>query len=235
MTLSTRLSAFFLAALALVVAGFSGTLYILAHSYLMGQLDERLLRSLDTLEASVDIEPGGLEWEPADRQLRLGGEPGPGGVRWVVRDSDGVLVDHSANVSLDDFPAGWTPSSWPSIPGDGSVFGAAGGWRLAARRLHLDDLLKRGRGHPNDRPGYEVQYRVLVLLAGLSSAWPSRVGSPRPSAEPWTSAPEPGRVVCSTSGSPRRSLPQPTLRPRRPEVHHAASRRHPEPSPEQRP
>lgn len=170
MTLSTRLSAFFLAALALVVAGFSGTLYILAHSYLMGQLDERLLRSLDTLEASVDIEPGGLEWEPADRQLRLGGEPGPGGVRWVVRDSDGVLVDHSANASLDDFPAGWTPSSWPSIPGDGSVFGAAGGWRLAARRLHLDDLLKRGRGHPNDRPGYEVQYRVLVLLAGLSPA-----------------------------------------------------------------
>ncbi len=168
MTLASRLSAFFLAALALVLAGFSGTLYVLARTYLVGQLDERLQHALDTLEASVDIEPGGLEWEPADRQLRLGIEPGAGGVRWVVRDGGGGLVDHSANAEPDNFPAAWAPRSWPASPGDGTVFGAAGGWRLAARRLRLDDLLKRGRGHPDDQPGYEVQYRALVLVAGLS-------------------------------------------------------------------
>ena len=74
MSLATRLSAFFLVALALVLAGFSGTLYVLARTYLVGQLDERLQHALDTLEASVDIEPGGLEWEPADRQMTLGVE-----------------------------------------------------------------------------------------------------------------------------------------------------------------
>ena len=42
MSLATRLSAFFLVALALVLAGFSGTLYLLARTYLVGQLDERL-------------------------------------------------------------------------------------------------------------------------------------------------------------------------------------------------
>src|SRR5262245_2548091 len=97
MSLATRLSAFFLVALALVLAGFSGTLYVLARTYLVGQLDERLEHALETLEASVDIEPGGLEWEPADRQMTLGVEPGLGAVRWAVRDSRGTLVDHSAN------------------------------------------------------------------------------------------------------------------------------------------
>jgi len=168
MSLATRFSAFFLVALALVLAGFSGTLYVLARTYLVGQLDERLQNALDTLEASVDIEPGGLEWEPADRQMTLGIERGPGAVRWSVRDSRGALVDHSANASSGDFPSNWLPATWPSNPADGTAFGAAPGWRLASRRLQLDDLLRRGRGHPNDEPGYEVQYSVLVLVVGLS-------------------------------------------------------------------
>ena len=36
------------------------------------------------------------------------------------------------------------------------------------RRLQLDELLRRGRGHPDDEPGYEVQYASLVLVVGLS-------------------------------------------------------------------
>src|SRR6185312_16074010 len=66
------------------------------------------------------------------------------------------------------FPSDWMPDAWPSSPADGTRFGEAPGWRLAARRLRLEDLLKQGRGHPDDEPGYEVQYRVLVLVAGLS-------------------------------------------------------------------
>jgi two-component system, OmpR family, sensor kinase len=168
MSLATRLSAFFLIALALVLVGFSGALYVLARSYLVGQLDERLQSALDTLEASVDIEPGGLEWEPADRQMTLGVETGPGAVCWVVRDDRGALVDRSANAAPARFPRDWMPAAWPAKPADGTAFGATPGWRLAARRLRLDDLLKQGRGHPDDEPGYEVPYRVLVLVVGLS-------------------------------------------------------------------
>ena len=104
MKLATRLSAFFLIALALVLTGFSGTLYLLARNFLVRQLDERLLSAVDTLEASVDIEPGGLEWEPADRQITLGVDQGPTAVRWVVRDGRGELVDRSANVNTSRFP-----------------------------------------------------------------------------------------------------------------------------------
>ena len=89
MSLATRLSAFFLIAMAVVLAGFSATLYLLARNHLVRQLDERLMNALDTLEASVDIEPGGLEWEPADRRMTLGVDQGPTAVRWAVRDGQG--------------------------------------------------------------------------------------------------------------------------------------------------
>src|ERR1700723_1831664 len=99
MSLATRLSAFFLIALALGQTGFSASLYPLARTYLVRQLDERLLNALDTLEASVDIEPGGLEWEPADRRMTLGVDHAPTAVRWAVRDGRGALVDQSANAT----------------------------------------------------------------------------------------------------------------------------------------
>ncbi len=168
MSLATRLSAFFLIALALVLSGFSGSLYLLARTYLVRQLDERLEQALDTLEASVDIEPGGLEWEPADRRMTLGVDTAVSAVRWAVRDGQNSLVDRSLNSHSVSFPTGWTPPAWPGDPADETVFGAAPGWRVAGRRLRLDALLKQGRGHPNDEPGYEVPYRVLVLVVALS-------------------------------------------------------------------
>jgi two-component system, OmpR family, sensor kinase len=168
MSLATRLSAFFLIALAIVLVGFSGSVYVLGRTYLVRQLDERLQQALDTLEASVDIEPGGLEWEPTDRRMTLGMEPGDNAVRWAVRDGDGVLVDKSSNSRPGRFPTGWAPQAWPRDASDETVFGAATGWRLAGRRLRLDELLRQGRGHPNDEPGYEVPYKVLVLVVGLS-------------------------------------------------------------------
>ena len=170
MSLATRLSGFFLIALAVVLAGFSGTLYVLARIHLVRELDERLQQSLNTLEASVDIEPGGLEWEPADRQLSLGVDRGISAVRWTVRDGKRNLVDHSANSVTEDFSASWMPTAWPTNPPDATIFGAIPGWRLAARRLELGELLRRGRGHPDDEPGYEVQYPVLMLVVGLAPA-----------------------------------------------------------------
>jgi signal transduction histidine kinase len=214
MSLATRLSAFFLVSLALVLAGFSGSLYLLARTYLIGQLDERLQHALNTLEASVDIEPGGLEWEPADRQMTLGVEPGIGAVRWVVRDGSGAPVDRSANASPGSFPAGWAPAAWPTNPADGTVFGAGTGWRLAGRRLQLAELLRQGRGHPDDEPGYEVQYPELVLVVGLAPApvesTLARLGLTLAglSAIIWGAAAVAGRRLCLRALSPLSRMPK---------------------------
>ncbi|QEH33366.1 Sensor kinase CusS [Aquisphaera giovannonii] len=170
MSLATRISAFFLVLLGLVLAGFSCTLYALARTYLVRQLDDRLQRGLDTLEAAVDIEPGGLEWEPTDRRIALGVDSGISAVRWSIRDGGGSRVDLSANAMASDFPRDWAPASWSAPRSEATRFGDAPGWRMAGRKLVLADLLRQGRGHPDDEPGYEVQYPELVLVAGLSPA-----------------------------------------------------------------
>ncbi|WP_435018180.1 sensor histidine kinase [Tundrisphaera sp. TA3] len=202
MSLASRISVFFLAALALVLAGFSGTLYLLARSDMARQLDAQLEGALDILEASVDIEPGGLEWEPTDRQITLGVDPGIHAVRWAVRDGQGALIDRSANSRAGGFPIAWAPRGWPADPPDGSAFGAASGWRMASRRLRIDELLRQGRGHPDDEPGFEVQYPTLILVVGLEPAQAEatlgRLGLALAglSAGIWASAAAAGRWFC---------------------------------------
>ncbi|QDV35824.1 sensor histidine kinase [Tautonia plasticadhaerens] len=169
MSLATRLSAFLLAALGVVLLVFSCSIYVAARAYLDRQLDERLEAALDTLEASVDIEPGGLEWEPDERRITLGVDPGIEQVRWAVLDGRGRPVDRSENAGPDAFPP---PGSAPAFSGgheDSSVFLVGDGWRMAGRRLRLEELLRSGRGHPeDDLPDDDVEYARLVLIAGLS-------------------------------------------------------------------
>ncbi|WP_165225436.1 sensor histidine kinase [Aquisphaera insulae] len=171
MSLSSRLSLFFLGALAAVLLGFSGTLYVLGRSYLTRQLDEHLEKALDTLEAAVDVETDGLEWEPQDRRLTLGMDPGVEHVRWAVQAGNGDLVDRSPNVRGADFPPGPLTGVFPEVFGDATARGEVPGWRLARRHLRLPELQRLGKGHPrDDGPDDDVEYAELILTVGLSPA-----------------------------------------------------------------
>lgn len=70
MTLTRRLCLFFLTTLAVVLLGFSATLYVLAGNYLHRQAGDHLMSALDTLAVGVENGPGGLEWEPNQRLAR---------------------------------------------------------------------------------------------------------------------------------------------------------------------
>ena len=125
----------------------------------MRELDERLQSGLDTLEASVDIEPGGLEWEPADRRMTLGVDHGPTAVRWAVRDGQGALVDQSANARLGTFPVRLATGGLALEPDRRHglrQLSPAGGWPRGD--CGSMSCSRQGRGHPDDEPGYEVQY-----------------------------------------------------------------------------
>src|SRR5262245_30611806 len=98
MTLTTRLSLFFLGALALVLAGFSATLYYLAQTYLYRQVDERLTAAVHTLTAAAAVDNDSVRWQPQDREVTIGRDPGPDQVRWLVRDASGKVVQRSANL-----------------------------------------------------------------------------------------------------------------------------------------
>ena len=97
MTLTNRLLAFFLTMLALVLASFSLTLYLLAHEYLDGIAADRLDAALDTLAAAAELRTDGVEWEPAERQLRLGPARKTDAIAWSVSDPDGNVIDRSGD------------------------------------------------------------------------------------------------------------------------------------------
>jgi len=61
MSLITRVSAFFLVALALVLAGFSITLYLLASTHLYREADNRQEAILNMLVAAANVDSEGVE------------------------------------------------------------------------------------------------------------------------------------------------------------------------------
>ncbi len=134
MTLSHRLSAFFLAALALVFAGFSLSLYFMAQSYLYQKTKDRLASALDTLAAAAEVKPTILHWEPEEHHLMLGKDSGQDHIRWEVRDGRGKLVDRSANLEGTLFVAGL---SSPAVEGRSiqEIERSGQPWCLARRRL----------------------------------------------------------------------------------------------------
>jgi heavy metal sensor kinase len=91
MPLSTRLCLFFLAALAVVLLGFSATLYYLAATHLQRQFDDGLEAMMKVLQAAAEIESEGIEWKVTGTvpQMVAGGAP----ICWAVLDGDGVRID----------------------------------------------------------------------------------------------------------------------------------------------
>lgn len=101
MTLTTRLALFFLGALGVTLVGFSTVLYALADRHLTRQLDDRLAAAARTAAAAAEVEPDGVEWEPAGRPHALA----PGGfgeqLYWVVTAADGRVIDRSTQPDAD--------------------------------------------------------------------------------------------------------------------------------------
>lgn len=98
MTLVNRVSAFFLAALAICLAGYSLLSYVLIRDHLYGQFDDRLHHALNVLVAAIEVEPDGVKWQPSDHTITLGDERDADEVRWAIVDERGRVVDRSRNL-----------------------------------------------------------------------------------------------------------------------------------------
>ena len=132
MSLAGRVSAFFLVALGLALAGSSLAIFVLARDDLNGRLDRTLASALDTLTAAAEVDHHhGVQWEPSERRMTLGVDPGADQVRWFVLDAGtGRAVDRSANADFASFPrAGRVARCVLDAPGSGSL------WRDRHRAL----------------------------------------------------------------------------------------------------
>jgi signal transduction histidine kinase len=130
MKLATRLSAFFLAALAVILIGNSILLFLIARFYLYRQFDDQLQFSLHTLVAAVEVEDDDVKWEPSDHTVTLGTENGVEDVRWVVADEQGRVIAQSRNLQADTDAA----ALFGLASGSRDPRGLAG-WRFLEHRL----------------------------------------------------------------------------------------------------
>ncbi|HXD87691.1 MAG TPA: HAMP domain-containing sensor histidine kinase [Urbifossiella sp.] len=133
MSLTNRLSLFFLVALAAVLCGFSGILYALANRHLHVEDEQRLHDAMRTLVAAIEVHAADVEWEPLERKVTLGEDPATDQVRWSVHDASGRLIDCSENL---EHPAADSP------PLDR-------GWRVLVRRVRAGRFEPEPHGERN--------------------------------------------------------------------------------------
>ena len=84
MKLATRVSAFFLVAIAIILIGNSVLLFALARMYLLRRFDDQMQSTLHTLVAAVEIKQDYIKWEPTDHAVNLANDQGVDGVHWIV-------------------------------------------------------------------------------------------------------------------------------------------------------
>jgi signal transduction histidine kinase len=125
MSITNRLSVFLLVALALVLSGFSATIYGLASWHLHAQLDRHLAAAMETLIAAVEVHRENVTWEPHERHVVLGIDPDLSQVRWTLYDENDQLIDCSQNL------ADPTSAMLPTTSAD---------WRQMVRRMRADNF-----------------------------------------------------------------------------------------------
>lgn len=191
MSLTGRVSAFFLGTMALVMAGCGVAVYLLTANYFARRADERLTSALETMAASAEVKRDGVEWEPNERHLTLGREAGEDDVRWIVRDGDGRVVAVSPNLGgadLSDDQLWRSRSQVVESPSPG---------RVRARRstgsspLRYDRLVLTAAVSP--RPGHAALgqlARALVVAGGVA----------------WLLAALVGRTLCRRALAPVRKM-----------------------------
>ena len=176
MTLTARLTSFFLAVLACVLFGFSIGLYCLASRYLHDQVADRLTASLHTLAASADVGSEGIEWESPSRSMTQGQDTSREEVRWLVRDARGREVDRSGNLA--DAEANELRRAaevHASTEADWSVDFASGDrWQLGQTQILADQRTTpgspaSGTDEKSSEQGGSL-YSRLSLTAGISLA-----------------------------------------------------------------
>ncbi|WP_373653469.1 ATP-binding protein [Schlesneria sp. DSM 10557] len=116
MKLVSRVSFFFLAALAMILLGNSLLIYGAARGYLTERFDEQLETALQTLVAAVEVEDDDVKWEPSDHTVMFGADRGGDEIRWIVVGDEGRVLDQSRNLTSSD--AAWLMARQSTSAGD---------------------------------------------------------------------------------------------------------------------
>jgi heavy metal sensor kinase len=168
-TLTTRLSLFFLVTLAWVLVGFSTVLYFLARGHLHQQAEERLEAALNTLVAAAEVGQDGVEWEPAERHLRLGPAALGDQVVWLLSDDQGQIVDGSKQPGAADLLTHAQQSLRSAQRSIKRLDWHGGRWQCSQRRIEPTALAPaRAAAARAAQKDEGLKYRALSIMVGVS-------------------------------------------------------------------
>lgn len=165
MTLTNRLTLFFLTALAAVLIAFSVAIYGLARIHLFRQVDERATAALETLVAATELEPDGLEWDRKQRSLWESRSDQP--TTWAIFDSRGREVDGDPrDVSLLDRYS-------TTLEREPAILAASlgnGSWQVHRRAFsHPRPDIQERRASPGEpRVAGDERYQTLHYVVAVS-------------------------------------------------------------------
>ncbi len=98
MTLTSRITLIFVAALACVLISFSLAVYAISSYIISYQLSEHLQSSLDTMTAAMEFNEGGATWDPAERRVNLASSFWNDAPVWTISDQNDNLIDGSSSI-----------------------------------------------------------------------------------------------------------------------------------------
>jgi signal transduction histidine kinase len=167
LTLSTRLSVFFLTMLGLVLIGFSTVFFFLAMTYMRRQTDAQLESAINTLVAAVELAPDGVEWEPSQRSLIFGPGAFGGQVIWLLVDDHGEIVDRSTRPAVDNLMEDLARAMVHS--GRASTIQKWQGqeWQVVQRWVRPSDGM-HVKAEPPEKDDIQKKYKALAVTAAIS-------------------------------------------------------------------
>jgi len=169
MKLTTRVSAFFLSALAVILIGNSLLLYGVARSYLEHHFDEQLNSLLHILVAAAEVEIDDVKFESTDHFVIQDAYGEPDDIFWLVLSEEGQVIAHSEN---------YHSVSGTTKPESATAFVDANeltkpGWRLVRHHLAAPEPKPASERSPLEHAALTVVaarnleplYRTLFWLA----------------------------------------------------------------------
>ncbi len=95
MSLTNRVSIFFLAALGIILTVYSSVFYAVTRKHIVAQFDSELHGVLSSLIAAVEVEDTEVKWQPLEHSIDFGVNDEFGEVQWVVVGDQSLIVEQS--------------------------------------------------------------------------------------------------------------------------------------------
>ncbi|WP_442481515.1 ATP-binding protein [Aeoliella sp. SH292] len=153
MSLVSRVSAFFLVALAIALVGYSAVLYAMLRHHLYGQFDDGLHNALRILSAAVEVENDDAKWQPGEFAIDLAAVSD---VVWVVTNDQGQMIDHSPLFTRGDVDDAQVLRYAAEDHGRAAAPVSVGPWRVLQTQLDAPTPKEISLREPHEYAGVRI-------------------------------------------------------------------------------